>query len=243
MRIAVVTPYFKEPLEVLKRCHDSVAAQTLPDVTHFMIGDGHGRPEIDAWPCVHIKLPVNHNDYGDTPRVMAANSAATLGYEAIALLDADNWYEPHHLDTLLRAQRETAADVVFGTRTLVRPDGSVMGVDTDSDGENFVDTNCLMFMKAAFPILRQWGFKDPRSGIVGDKVLWSIIRASSAKRTMVTEPTVNYVTTWAYAYVDRGEAPPPGAKFLAPVEGEPYPLMFDYYAEKQRYEEGTGRKA
>jgi hypothetical protein len=41
MRVAVITPYFKEPLEQLRRCHESVANQTHGETVHFMVADGH----------------------------------------------------------------------------------------------------------------------------------------------------------------------------------------------------------
>ena len=57
MRIAVVTPYYKEPTDILRRCHDSVMAQTCP-VTHIMVSDGHPNPEVDQWNAIHVRLPV-----------------------------------------------------------------------------------------------------------------------------------------------------------------------------------------
>ena len=88
MRIAIITPYYKEPTEVLRRCHDSVKAQTYP-ATHFMLADGHPNPEVDNWDVVHIKLPA-HGDSCDTPRAIGALSASAQGFDAISLLDADN---------------------------------------------------------------------------------------------------------------------------------------------------------
>jgi glycosyltransferase involved in cell wall biosynthesis len=39
-RIAVVTPYYKEPLEWLRQCHDSVLAQEVP-ADHFGTQKAH----------------------------------------------------------------------------------------------------------------------------------------------------------------------------------------------------------
>jgi hypothetical protein len=240
MRVAVVTPYFKEPLEVLRRCHDSVARQTWGQdggqVTHFMVADGHSRPELDAWPVRHLPMPWNHGDYGDTPRVTGALSAATQGYDAIAFLDADNWYEPDHIEALVARQRETGAHVVTATRNLLRQDGSLLGVCAASDGVGFCDMNCYLITRPAFGGIGAFAFKDPRSAIVDDKILWSILKGSNAVFAHVAGPTVNYVTMWAISYLERGEEPPPGARVMLPVEGEPYPRMFDYREAQRRHE-------
>lgn len=236
MRVAVVTPYFKEPLEVLQRCHDSVRAQTHADVTHILVADGHPRPEVGGWQALHYPLPVNHNDSGDTPRLVGLASAAARGFDAIALLDADNWFEPEHIAEMVAAQARTGAHVVTATRNLYRMDGTFMAVDTASDGVNFVDMNCWLFTKPAFAAFKAWSFKDPASGHIGDKILWSIIQNSNATRAHVTKPTVNYVTTYAVSYIERGETPPPGAKFLETVEGKPYPVLVDFWERQRAFE-------
>ena len=41
MRVAVVTPYWKEPIDVLERCWRSVRTQTHCDIVHYMVADGH----------------------------------------------------------------------------------------------------------------------------------------------------------------------------------------------------------
>ena len=46
-KIAVITPYYKEPLDVLEECHASVRSQG-DHVTHFMIADGHATETVAA---------------------------------------------------------------------------------------------------------------------------------------------------------------------------------------------------
>lgn len=239
MRVAVVTPYFKEPLEVLRRCHDSVAAQTHADVFHVMVADGHPRAELDAWPVRHLPLPWNNGDYGDTPRVTGALAAAAQGADAIAFLDADNWFEPEHLAVMIKAARDASAHVVTATRNLMRPDGSFLGVDKASDGQTFCDMNCYFFTRPAFGAIGAFAFKDPRSAIVDDKILWSIVAGSNATRTHVARPTVNYTTLWAISYLERGEPPPPGARVMLIAAGEPYPKMLDYHYAKSLADAGA----
>lgn len=235
MRVAVVTPYFKEPLEKLKRCHDSVANQTVK-TDHYLVADGFPKPEVNAWNAVHIPLPVNHNDYGDTPRLIGTASAVTKGYDAILLLDGDNWFEPNHVETMLAVQNHFKADVVTCPRMLRRPDGSVLGQCKESDGVNFNDTNCFLLTKPVFPIFRAWGFKDPKLGIVGDRLFWNAIRDNAVSVARSDLPTVNYETTFACHYEERGETPPENGKVIARFTDGSYKMMNwrDYQALMQQ---------
>lgn len=221
MHIAVVTPYYKEPLEVVRRCYDSVRAQTFSNTTHILVSDGNPHPEIDSWEgVVHIKLPRN-DDFGDTPRLVGAAYATTAGYDGITLLDADNWFEPDHVETLLTLFKETGAPIITGTRTLRRPDTTILGVCTESDGQAFNDTNCYLIMRPAFRLFAAWGFKDRSQGIVGDRVFWNAVVQSGAQRAHCSKPTTNYLTTIAVHYLQRGEEPPESAKVIVKFEGKP----------------------
>lgn len=93
LRIAVITPYYKEPVELLKQCHDSVMAQGV-DATHFMVADGHPLAEVADWPIEHVVLNRAHADYGNTPRGLGGALARSQDFDFVTYLDADNWYHP-----------------------------------------------------------------------------------------------------------------------------------------------------
>lgn len=230
MKIAVITPYYKESTEVLQRCHDSVMAQTFGDVTHIMISDGFPNDVVDTWEnTVHIKVP-NHGDYGDTPRAIGGLYASNKEFEAATLLDADNWFAPNHLEVLSDLQKETGAWVVTGTRWLARPDESVMAVCTESDGDKFCDTNCYFIMRPAFGAFGSWGFKDPKYGIIGDRFFWTRIKTSveASKRAHCSIPTTYYQTMFATHYLAHKEQPPAGSKVIARLEGHDVPSMLTF---------------
>ena len=210
MKIAVVTPYYRETVDQLRRCHESVKNQTIKCV-HYLVSDGNPMPEVDEWDCVHIKLP-RMNDYGDTPRLVGTSAACTQGADAISLLDGDNWFDNDHIETLLRTLMGSPAPIVTCSRKLIRPDLSYMADCIESDGQAFNDTNCLLMLRQAFPLLASWGFKDPRCGIVGDRVFWEKVKASGLERRHSPKATVNYVTTFGFHYHLNKETPPPGAK-------------------------------
>ena len=147
MKVAVITPYFNTSLEWLQKCHLSVKAQTHP-CTHFIVSDGQPYNAVDSWDAQHIKLPVNISDYGDTPRGVGSVAAIGQGFDAIAYLDADNWYDPEHINILMSLHKKTGAAVVTSARNLHRLDGTLLGKCFEVDGKLFVDTNCLNLLSA-----------------------------------------------------------------------------------------------
>ena len=244
MRIAVVTPYYQEPIEKLQRCHESVLRQTHSDVIHIMVADGFARPEIDAWErCLHIALPIGHADSGDTPRVVGCSSAAAQRYDAIALLDADNWFEPEHLETLVRVQAASQAPIVTCARTLRRPDtGECLGVCTESDGVRFNDANCYLITDPAYRVLAAWGFRDKQTaeGIanMGDRLFWHAVVQSQIGRAHSRKATVNYETAYAAHYWGLGLAIPDFAKVIVRLEHEKRMKLVPYAEYRELLDQG-----
>ena len=111
MRVAVITPYYKEPPAYLERCIDSVRAQTHGSVEHVLVSDGHPQDWIDAAAVRHLRLDCSHGDYGNTPRAIGALLAASEGCDAVAFLDADNWYHPEHVASCAAQAAPLAAEL------------------------------------------------------------------------------------------------------------------------------------
>ena len=68
-KIAVITPYYKEPIEVPRKCHESVLSQSAA-ATHFLIAAGFPQAELGQWNIKHISLTQRYADNSDTPRRM-----------------------------------------------------------------------------------------------------------------------------------------------------------------------------
>lgn len=210
MKIAVITPFCSEPTATLDRCVQSVLNQTIP-VTHILVGDGAtcfaDRPNT-------IITPVAHSDYGDTPRLIGTISAYTRGFDAVCWLDADCWFDNNHVEQLSTIMNRDVASVVTASRRLWHPDGSLLAeLDFESNGEDFCDTNCYMIARDALPeIAMKWGFKPIRDSVIGDRFVWEA--AKNFPRAHVETPTVNYETKIAVHYLQRGEAPPDGARII-----------------------------
>jgi glycosyltransferase involved in cell wall biosynthesis len=213
VKVAVVTPYYREPRPWLERCIASVRNQTYPRVQHLLVADGHAQPWLDAEPVRHLRLDRSHGDYGNTPRAVGALLAASEGFDAIAFLDADNWLHPEHVASCVDVARGQTADFVVSLRFLARDDGSVLpvGVGEDIAGRH-VDTNCMFFCRGAFHALARWALMPRPLASIGDRVLLASLRAEGLGEARTGRKTVYYLCTWAPFFRAIGENPPPYAK-------------------------------
>jgi len=214
MRIAVVTPYYKESTAVLSTCHNSVMSQTYNNFVHIMVADGEPHPMVDKWSNTeHMVLPHCHADAGATPRALAAISAFSRGFDAVAFLDADNTYLPTHLETMVNAIG--IRDVATATRNICTINGANMFVDNfESDGNIFCDTNCLFIKKTTLHMLSYW-ITNPDYRLWSDRQFWSAIVNSNLSHIHITVPTVNYNSRWAWHYEHAGLVPPPDSVCIA----------------------------
>jgi hypothetical protein len=220
LRVAVVTPYHRESPEMLWHCHHSVQTQKYP-CTHFLVADGHPAAAVAGWPAEHIILSRAHGDNGNTPRAVGSLSARNLGYDAVAYLDADNWYYPEHIESMVGLHRKTGAPVCTASRTIHRMDGSLMYADVNEcDGRRFVDTSCMFFTRAAFPLLPIWAMMPPQLGPICDRVIWLSIMARKFPTAHNSQPTVAFRTQYEAHYRGAGEAVPPGAKSNSESTGQ-----------------------
>jgi len=76
MKIAIITPYFKESLDILKQCYNSFVAQQV-NADHYSVADGFPRNEINSWEVKHIILEKSHDDNGNTPRGIGSKIASS----------------------------------------------------------------------------------------------------------------------------------------------------------------------
>ena len=214
MKVAVVTPYYKENKKVLKRCIDSVAKQTYEDVIHVVVSDGYPQDWIHDHTLHHLCLP-NVGNYGDTPRGIGAAYAAGVGADAIVFLDADCWLPNDHIDRMLDTLRYNPGVVTCPRNVWL--DGKLAGPCLESNGIHFNDTNCYLISKAYFHVMSAWMFKNQKDSIVGDRVFWDAIKRSGAN-ILRCHSHVNYDSTLAFHYQMFGIDPPVNSRIL--VNGE-----------------------
>ncbi|MFC6792359.1 glycosyltransferase [Methylobacterium komagatae] len=197
-QIFVVTPYHKESIEVLRRCHESVMNQQISArLTHVMIADGHPREEIEDWDVLHVRLPREHGDNGNTPRAVGSILAETNGAEFIAFLDADNWFYPDHLASTLQAMHQTGASVGCSWRDYYGPDGQQLPIFEQEEMElRHVDTSCIVLASPAFEVTRLWSSMPRILTPWCDRVFITGIRHRRHMQCYTRKKTVAFTTIY-----------------------------------------------
>jgi len=221
MNICVVTPYFRTEIAWLQQAHDSVKAQTLP-AHHIVVCDGSQPAGIEDFKGSHILLQRNYADYGNTPRLIGCFRALAREAEAIAFLDADNWYQPTHLERLLRFAQERGLDACSSARMLHRLDGSPLIKCPHVTGQPYIDTSCLLVMKPAFKYLVGWTLFPQSVAAEVDNRLWTFMGSNGARLGFFDSPSVSYRTRHAVHYQLAGETAPPGALVRTDLSGANY---------------------
>lgn len=211
---AVVTPYSRESLSLLRQCHDSCRLQTAP-CTHFLVSDGFPIEEIDNWDVEHVKLPRSHDDCGNTPRAIGALSAINQGFNPILFLDVDNSYSICHVENALALKKSSReVDIVASFRCLILPDGTSLGPDYEDLSKKHIDTSCLAIFESAFFLIPLWATMTKPLAIVGDRVFYRAALQAGLKIKWTGLPTVNYATNYAHHWKRAGLEVPSDAKYL-----------------------------
>lgn len=215
MKVAVITPYYKEKRGVLKRNIRSVAEQSYQDVMHVLVADGYPQDWIHDHTLHHLCIP-NVGNYGDTPRGIGAAYAAAQGADAIIFLDADCWLEPDHIANMMFVASCNAGIVTCPRNIWL--DSENMGECKESNGLTFNDTNCYLITKPFFHVCSAWMFKNQKDAIVGDRVFWDMVKRSGANILRCKITRVNYESDFVHHYQMFGLEPPKDAKII--VEGQ-----------------------
>ena len=211
MKVAVVTPYYQPERNALLQCYQSIKGQTHR-CTPIFVADGDPLDIVDKFDGLHIKSHGPHEDVGNTARGIGSIIAMRQEFDAICYLDADNWYELNHVANMVALHKETGAAVCSSARNLHHIDGTLLGLCTECDGEDFVDTNCLFLTREAFPVTSAWYSMDRRLDKVGDRVVWFQIKQLGLKTAHSSEPSVGYRTYYRGHYHQFKITPPPEAK-------------------------------
>ena len=201
---AIITPYYKESLQVLKRCHLSCIEQEGNwQVRHFMVADGHPRKELESWDIDHITLPNSHGDNGNTPRCIGAISAINQGYWPILFLDADNWFKACHLNTVAALKQDHPnADVLAMGRECALPDGTLIpGIPEEDLAHRHIDTSCYVFYPSSFRVLPLWGMMPTCLSPVCDRFIREAITHYNLAVAGTHTPSVVFTAHYSWGYL------------------------------------------
>lgn len=216
-KVAVVTPYYREPAKTLRRCIESVRAQTYPEVSHYLVADGVPQPDVIAeWPHVrHIILPNSHANFGNTPRGVGAQCALADDMDVVCYLDADNLLLPGHVASVVGMyQRAEAAgqqlDAVFSSRYLFLPGHEHLRLPAQNEGpgSTFVDTNCISLSRSAGFLWGAWCQLPRALAPVCDRAMCWLMQHHRLNVAWTGEPTVLYESNWRSTYLQAGLVPP-----------------------------------
>jgi len=211
---AVITPYYKEDLSVIERCHKSIREQTVP-CTHFLISDGRASEYVENWSAQHIILPYSHADYGNTPRAIGALSAINQGFNPILFLDADNWFSPEHAEIAIAIKLAFPdADVTASYRQLVLPDGTEIDSDAEDSSQSHIDTSCLTMFENSFFLLPLWATMTKPLSVIGDRIMYEALKTNGLKVRWTGFRSLYYTTNCAHHWRRAGKPAPPNCPQL-----------------------------
>lgn len=214
MKIAVITPYHDPSSRYLDQCLASVQEQTYKNIIHVTVGDGCKLNNPEEFNNVYdIPLPKNINNFGDSPRSIGVIYAFSLGVDAVAFLDSDNWYANNHIELMVQTVEKTGSDVATSLRYLTHLDGSILGVCPESDGIIFCDTNCLLITRRLAEEAGLWWLIPADMHVIDDRVMWDTLIHATDRIASTNIASVYYRTAFAFHYQMFSVMPPEQAKY------------------------------
>ena len=171
---------------------------------HVFIADGSDIEMPISDRSIHLRLPLNSSDNGNTPRSIGSLFAIARGFNPVFLLDADNWYASDHVETALNLKsKDSDLDVIFSSRHIVLDDGTSFYPAPEDHRELFADTSTMCFFQGAFKILPLFAFIPPKLSPICDRVIYSSIRSYGLKTGKTGNPSLyfrsHYRAHYSYA--------------------------------------------
>ena len=138
--------------------------------------------------------------------------AVAEGADAIAFLDADNYFDSDHVAVCLAAAAAAPdIDFVVAHMRIELPDGTPVQCQLEPVEEH-IDTNCFFLLPGAFAASPSWALQPKPYSPVGDRLFLQHLKSLGLSYVVCPKTTVNYVSTWAVHYQIAGQAVPVEAK-------------------------------
>ena len=149
------------------------------------------------------------------PRAIQSAARGILEDDAIAYLDADNWFHPGHLRSLLGLHQQGGVDVCCARRSFHGMDGIEMpgAGDPDEDEGRHVDTSCYLLSRSAFGVIDVWTRMPRMLSPVCDRVFFSALQEQRLALGFTRRATVAFRSQYGAHYAAAGLPPPEGVKW------------------------------
>jgi hypothetical protein len=215
MKIAIITPYFKESLDILEQNYKSVIDQDL-NTDHYFIADGYPLAAINKWKVKHIILDKSHDDNGNTPRGVGSKKVRELNYDFLAYLDADNWFHKNHLKSLINLYNDAKVNICCSKRTFHHMNGKELYISEMPEDEfEHVDTSCFLIHNSAFELTKIWEKMPKILSPICDRIFYkSIFIHKKYSIAFSNLRTVAFRSQYLSHYKSANEQPPKNLKGL-----------------------------
>ena len=140
--ISVIIPVYNIE-KYLRRCIDSVLAQTYQDFELLLIDDGSKDSSgaiCDEYAARDSRVKVFHKENGGVSSARNAGLAIVSG-DWIMHLDGDDWIEPDMLERLIRKGEDTGAEIVMGDFLFAYSDRDILYSLPDWDNNKTASLN------------------------------------------------------------------------------------------------------
>ena len=112
-RVSIVVPVYNVQ-EYLKRCVDSILAQTYENMEIILVDDGSKDSSgqiCDSYAEKDNRIRVIHKENGGSNSARLAGVRAAM-CEYICFVDSDDWIEPVMIEKMMEAAEREQADIV-----------------------------------------------------------------------------------------------------------------------------------
>ena len=161
--VSIITPTTGSA--TLARAIESVQAQTYSGLDHFVVVDGRegevaaraALPRTPRRPCHLVALPFNTGADGFKGHRIYGAAVYLVSGRYVAFLDEDNWFERHHIESLMALVESRGLEWAHALRNIVDREGRLVTQDDcESLGKwptwidpaaHLVDTNCYLLRR------------------------------------------------------------------------------------------------
>jgi hypothetical protein len=125
--------------------------------------------------------------------------AFALGFDAVAYLDADNWYADSHIRTQLNVQHEHGSSVICSWRIISLPDGTILErPDPEDIKKSHVDTSCFLVTREASFLAALWAQMPQKLGPICDRIFLGAALEAEPHLTWTHKRTVFFESNYKH---------------------------------------------